>query len=193
MPVINQEFQVQRPPAAVWDLFQDVPNVVACMPGAELTASTGPNKYRGKLSVKLGPVSASFEGEATVEEIDPAEYRAVIRSKGIDKRGGSRGAATVTYKLSGNEASTAVAISADVKLQGRLAQFGRTGLLEEVSRTLTADFAACLETKLGAATPAEAASASAGNVKGVRLFFMALWRSIKNAFRRRSNRQDPNP
>lgn len=190
MPVIAQTFEVQRPTDAVWDLFQDVPNVIACMPGAELIATTGPNEYRGRLSVKLGPVSASFEGEAVVEDIDPEAYRAVIRGKGIDKRGGSRGAATVTYRLSTTGESTRVALDADVTLQGRLAQFGRTGLLEEVSKSLTADFAACLELKLGASTPEQAASTEAGKVKGLRLFLVALWRWFKGLFRRGSGRRD---
>lgn len=184
MPVITQEFEVQRPATAVWDLFQDVPNVVACMPGAELTGTTGPEKYRGRLSVKLGPVSASFEGEASVEQIDPSGLSAVIRGKGIDKRGGSRGAAIVSYRLLPVGAATKVAVDADVTLQGRLAQFGRTGLLEEVSKALTADFVACLERKLGAETAEEAASAHAGNVKGLRLFFVALWRWFTGLFRR---------
>lgn len=154
------------------------------MPGAELTEATGPDSYRGRLSVKLGPVSASFEGEASIEEVDPAAFSAVIRGKGIDKRGGSRGAATVSYRLSDAGATTKVSVDADVTLQGRLAQFGRTGLLEEVSRALTAEFAACLEQKLGAATAEEAASAQSGKVKGLRLFFVALWRWLKALFRR---------
>lgn len=188
MPVIDQEFQVHQPVDAVWELFQDVPNVVACMPGAELTTVVGPNHYRGRLSVKLGPIAAAFEGDAVVEEVDLDQHRAVIRSKGIDKRGGSRGAATITYKLSSVGSSTAVMIEADVSLQGRLAQFGRTGLLEEVSRSLTKDFARCLETKLGAATPQEAATSSAGELKGIRLFFIAVWRWIRGSFGRFSAR-----
>lgn len=190
MPVIIQEFEVRQPVGSVWQLFQDVPNVVECMPGAELTTVVGPTEYRGRLSVKLGPISAAFEGEAVVEEIDVDRHRAVIRSKGIDKRGGSRGAATITYELSPVGVSTAVMIEADVSLQGRLAQFGRTGLLEEVSRSLTSDFARCLERKLGAATPQEAASARAGEVKGIRLFFLAVWRWIRRAFGRSSGQSE---
>lgn len=191
VPVIAQEFQVQRPTTAVWDLFQDVPNVVSCMPGAELMETIGPNQYKGKLSVKLGPVTATFEGEAVVEDSDPEALSAVIRGKGIDKRGGSRGSAKVTYRLAASGTTTMVSIDADVKLQGRLAQFGRTGLLEEVSKALTAEFVACLELKLAATTPEQAATAQAGKVKGIRLFFIALWRWIKSLFRRDRNGRDP--
>ncbi len=193
MPLIVQKFDVRRPLPEVWDLFQDVPHVVSCMSGAELTEELGPNEFRGRLSVKLGPVSASFDGEATLEEVDAVSHRAVIRGKGIDRRGGSRGAAVITYELTAADGSTTVDLSADVTLQGRLAQFGRTGLLEEVSKTLTADFVGCLEAKLAASTPEEAAAAHAGKVKGIRLFFIGLWRWIKSAFRRRrkQGRQTP--
>ncbi len=188
MPVIAQRFDVRRPLPELWDLFQDVPQVVSCMPGAELTEQLGPDRFKGRLSVKLGPVSASFDGEATVEEVDASGHRAVIRGKGVDRRGGSRGSALITYELTGAGLSTTVDLSADVTLQGRLAQFGRTGLLEEVSKTLTGEFVACLEAKMSASTPEEAAATEAGNVKGIRLFFISLWRWLKSAFQRRRKR-----
>jgi len=186
-----QKFDVRRPLPDLWILFQDVPQIVSCMPGAELTDEVGPNRFKGRLSVKLGPVSASFDGEATLEEMDAGTHRARIRGKGIDRRGGNRGSAVVTYELTEAGGSTTVELSADVTLQGRLAQFGRTGLLEEVSKTLTAEFVACLEAKMSASTPEQAAATEAGKVKGIRLLLIGLWRWIKSAFGRWRKRDRP--
>ena len=50
-----------------WDFFQDVPKVGACFPGANLTEQTAEGIYKGNVSIKLGPFTATFEGEATYE------------------------------------------------------------------------------------------------------------------------------
>ncbi len=95
---IAHEFEVQRPIEQVWDFFQDVPSVAQCLPGAEITEDKGDGVYGGKLGVKLGPLTATFEGEATVTP-DEANRTASIKGKGVDRRGGSRGQVTVDYRL----------------------------------------------------------------------------------------------
>lgn len=87
---IEHEFTVDRPLDEVWEFFQDVPAVADCLPGAELKEDKGDNVYAGLVSVKLGPMTAAFEGEATITP-DPEARSATISGKGVDKRGGSRG------------------------------------------------------------------------------------------------------
>ena len=70
MPDIETSFEIDQPPGRVWTFFQDVPEVVTCMPGAVLLDRTGETTYRGKVTVRLGPVTAAFEGEATIAEAD---------------------------------------------------------------------------------------------------------------------------
>jgi hypothetical protein len=64
-------------------------------------------------------------------------------------------------------------------LSGPVAQFGRTGLVNEMSKRLIGEFVDCLEAKLAAESPAEALSITAGEVRGIRLFFAALWSWLK--------------
>ena len=180
---ISHEFAVQRPPAAVWEFFQDVPSVADCLPGADLTEDRGDGAYAGKVAVKLGPMTASFEGEATVRA-DPSAMAASIDGKGIDRRGGSRGQVKVEYRLSAADGGTAVAIDADVTLSGAIAQFGRTGLITEMSNRLIGEFVTCLEAKLAAETEEEAATIQAGEVKGLSLFFASLVSWVTRLFRR---------
>jgi len=180
---VTQEFEVAQPVSAVWDFFQDVPAVAQCLPGAELLEDKGDGTYVGKVEVKLGPMSAAFEGEATVTP-DEAAKTGTISGKGVDKRGGSRGQVKVAYGLTAAGSGTTVLVDADVTLSGAAAQFGRTGLINEMSKRLISDFVACLEGKLGAATEAEAESITAGDVSGFSLFLSSLIASITRFFKK---------
>lgn len=178
---IEQEFVVARPPAEVWKFFQDVPSVAQCLPGAELTDENEDGSYAGSLSVKLGPMTAAFEGKATITP-DEAKKTATIDGKGVDKKGGSRGQVKVVYAIAEDPGGSKVNVDADVTLSGPAAQFGRTGLINEMSKRLIGDFVTCLEGKLGASSEGEAESIEASEVRGLSLFFSSLWAWIKGLF-----------
>lgn len=182
---ITHEFTVARPRATVWDFFQNVPEVAQCLPGAELLTDDGNNNYTGKVSVKLGPLNATFDGSAKVTP-DPAAYTGLIDGKGADRRGGSRGAVKVTYALvEDGPAATKVSVDADVTLSGAAAQFGRGGLINEMSQRLIGEFVACCEAKLAATTVEERAEIKAAEVKGFSLFLQSLVSWLKGLFGKR--------
>jgi carbon monoxide dehydrogenase subunit G len=175
---ISQEFTVPRSPDVVWEFFQDVPAVAQCLPGAELLAQSEDGSYEGRLSVKLGPMTAAFEGKATVTP-DEASRSAVLEGKGVDKKGGSRGQVKVVYTISEDDEGSKVTIDADVSLSGPAAQFGRTGLINEMSRRLIEEFVSCLEGKLEAGSVEEAEAIQASEVRGISLFLVSLLSWIK--------------
>ena len=152
MPRISESFTVNQSAARVWEFFQDVPQVVTCLPGLELAGQPQPEVFVGRIKVKLGAVSATFEGEATIIETDHVAHVSRIKGRGVDKKGGSRAQAEFTYRLAAVTNGTQVTVDADINLTGPLAQFGRTGILNEVARELTAQFATNLEAKLAAGT-----------------------------------------
>jgi carbon monoxide dehydrogenase subunit G len=178
---ISQQFNVASLPSVVWDFFQDVPSVAQCLPGAELLEVNDDGTYDGKLSVKLGPMTAAVEGTATVTP-DPDSMTAKIEGKGVDKRGGSRGPVTLDYRISAAEVGSLVEIDADVTLSGPAAQFGRTDLISEISKRLIGEFVDCLESKLAAGSVDEAQEIKAKEVKGISLFFSSLWAWFTNLF-----------
>jgi carbon monoxide dehydrogenase subunit G len=179
---ITHEFTVARPLATVWDFFQDVPEVAQCLPGAELLSDDGNNGYTGKVSIKLGPLAATFDGTAKVTP-DPVAHTGLIDGKGADRRGGSRGAVKVTYALvPDGAASTKVSVDADVTLSGAAAQFGRGGLINEMSQRLISEFVACCEAKLAATTVEERQEIKAAEVKGFSLFLSSLVAWVKGLF-----------
>ena len=181
---LQEQFTVERDPDAVWALFADVPQLARCLPGAELTEEKPDGSYVGTISAKLGPMTATFEGEAVVVS-DPANRTGTVTGKGVDRSGGSMGQVKMSFTVAdGDVAGTStVAIDADIILSGTAAQFGRTGLIQEMSRRLIADFAACLEAKIAAETPEEADAVEAATVGGLRLLLSSLWGSFLRRLR----------
>ncbi len=180
---ITNEFEVKSPIDVVWDAFQDVPTVAECLPGASISEDKGGNVYAGAVEVKLGPMSSKFEGEAKISPDQPTRS-GHIEGKGVDRSGGSRGQVDVDYRLADAGGSTRVFVDADIKLTGAIAQFGRTGLVEEISKRLIDEFVYCLHAKLAAETPQEAAEIKAGEVKGFSLFLAGLTSWIGKFFKR---------
>ena len=162
---IKQSFTVARPLPEVWALFQDVPTVAGCMPGAALIADKGDGLYQGKVSIKLGPFGAAFEGEAQVTP-DPEAHSGHVTGKGTDKRGGSRSKLVMDYHLAEVPGGTKVDVAADVQLVGPIAQFGRTGIVNETANVLIRQFVRNVEAKLQAAAPPPVAAASPAESAG---------------------------
>lgn len=182
---ITHEFTVARPIVAVWDFFQDVPDVAKCLPGAELLSDDGDGSYTGRVSVKLGPLAATFDGHAKVAP-DAATRTGHIDGKGADRRGGSRGVVKVLYTLAEDGPSgTKVTVDADVTLSGSAAQFGRGGLITEMSTRLISEFVTCCEGKLAATTVEERQEIKAADVHGLTLFVQSLIAWLKGLFGRR--------
>lgn len=182
---LTEEFTVARPIGEVWALFLDVPDVARCLPGAEVTADHGEGTYSGTVLVKLGPVSSSFEGKATVVA-DEANHQMEIKGRGVDRAGGSQGQVKVFVSLGATDAGhTDVSLDSHVTLAGPIAQFGRTGLVKEVSRRLIDEFADCLHAKLNAGSEDDASGIEAGDLKGLSLFFSSLWSWITSRIRRK--------
>ena len=192
--LIENDFTVEAPIEFLWDYLLDVERIAPCMPGAELTEVVDDRTWKGKLNAKFGPVSMSFAGTVTVQERDDAAHRVVLAAKGMEQRGKGAANASVTSWLEAGDAnsSTTVKMQADITLTGAAAQLSR-GLLPEVSKKLTKQFADCLQESMGAAQTAEEgttatapapAPASAQPVGGIGLGLSAIWAVIANFFRR---------
>jgi carbon monoxide dehydrogenase subunit G len=156
---ITNEFTVNTPIDRAWALLTDLEAIAPCMPGAQLTGVDG-DVYKGKVKVKVGPVISEFAGTARFAEKDDAAYRGVIDAKGRDARSAGNAAAVVTAQLRPDGDKTLVSVDTDLKISGKLAQFG-SGMIKEVSGKLLAQFVANLEAKLAAQEPEPAPAASA--------------------------------
>ncbi|GAA4571975.1 SRPBCC family protein [Micromonospora coerulea] len=145
---ITNEFAVTIPIERAWAVLTDLEGIAPCLPGAQLTGVDG-GVYRGKVKVKVGPVISEFAGTAQFVEKDDTQYRGVIDAKGRDARSTGNASALVTAQLRPDGDRTLVSVDADLKISGKLAQFG-SGMIKEVSGKLLAQFVTNLEAKLAA-------------------------------------------
>jgi carbon monoxide dehydrogenase subunit G len=166
---LANEFTVHVPIDVAWKVLTDLEGIAPCLPGAQLTGVDG-DVYQGRVRVKVGPVISEFAGTARFAEKDDDAYRAVIDAKGRDARSAGNAAALITARLRADGDSTVVNVDTDLKISGKLAQFG-SGMIKEVSSKLLAQFVTNLEAKLAAETaspetaaaPAPAAPGSAAS------------------------------
>jgi carbon-monoxide dehydrogenase small subunit len=147
--VLRQSFTVDHPRERVFAFFAQLDEVVACMPGAALTEAPQGGQVRGRLRIKLGPIAADFAGEAQVER-DPASHRGAIRGRGRDSRTNSAASGEVSYVLIEEKAGAATRVDIEVgyALTGALAQFTRSGIVNDLAERLTTAFARNLEARL---------------------------------------------
>lgn len=146
---LEQEFMVAAPVEKVWTTLIDVEAVAPCLPGADITGADESGAYVGTFSVKLGPTTAAYAGKLRLETVDEDARTVVMRADGSDKRGQGTAKATITSRVEETGDGTRVAVITDFTITGRLARFGRGGLMEDVANRLLRDFASCLERRLG--------------------------------------------
>ncbi|BBX75198.1 SRPBCC family protein [Mycobacterium shinjukuense] len=149
---IAHQFTVSAPIERAWDMLCDLQQVIPLMPGAQLIGHEG-DDYLGKVKVKVGPVTSEFAGKVRFVEQDRDRYRAVIDGQGKESRGTGNAAATVTAQLHEEDGRTRVTVDTDLKIVGKLAQFG-SGMLQQVSEKLLSQFVDSLEAELQAQSAA---------------------------------------
>lgn len=128
---IANEFTVSAPIEQAWSRLCDLEQMIPLMPGAQLIGHEG-DEYLGKVKVKVGPVTSEFSGKVHFVEQDRNQHRAVFDAKGKEARGTGNAAATVAAQLHEVGERTRVTVDTDLKIVGKLAQFG-SGMLQQVS------------------------------------------------------------
>ncbi|GAS92251.1 SRPBCC family protein [Mycolicibacterium brisbanense] len=167
---LNNEFRVAVPATQTWEVLTDVERVAPCLPGTTLLSVDGDN-FTGAVKVKVGPITVSYQGNATFQEKDAQAQRVVLKAIGKETRGNGRAAAVVTAQLKDDgTAGTLVSVTTELTISGKAAQFGR-GVLSDVAGALIDQFAGSLEAELLAgAEPAtenvSATTTSVGNQGG---------------------------
>src|ERR1022692_157970 len=161
---LEHSFTVPVPLDRAWDVLLDVERVAPCMPGATLDSVNG-DEIKGRIKVKVGPISMTYAGTARFTERDAATRVMKLEATGKETRGAGTASATVRSELHGEGDETHVIVHTSLNVTGRPAQFGR-GVMSEVRGKLIGIFAANLASMLtadnAAQSPAPAAAASGG-------------------------------
>ncbi|OZI69561.1 xanthine dehydrogenase family Fe-S subunit [Bordetella genomosp. 2] len=178
---IEGGFQVPFPADQVWTFMVDLPAVAACLPGAAIQEHDG-DRVKGRIAIKFGPMAAAFNGAARLER-DDANRRAVLRGAGQDTLSQSRATGDIAYQVRALEGGqTRVDVDLQYTLQGPLAQFSRSGLVQDFVRRMIADFGKNVGARLGAGADGEAPAQAEFNAVG--MFFSVLWMRVKRWFGR---------
>jgi carbon monoxide dehydrogenase subunit G len=151
---LEQSFEVAAPIDDVWTALNDLERVAPCLPGAAITEHDDDGTYHGTFQVKLGPTTASYRGTIKIESADESTHTATLKARGTDKRGQGGASATIVNTLSEHDGGTHVEAVTDFSITGRLARFGRGGMMEDISNRLMRDFATCLSSRLADAPTA---------------------------------------
>lgn len=196
----DNTFDVSLPPTEAWAVLMDVERIAPCMPGATLTELIDDKTFKGTVSVRLGPVALTFEGEASFEDVDEAAHTANVIAQGRDPKGRGGANATVVFRLEPSDAGSKVLIETDLTLSGSVAQYGRgVGMIQSVASQLIGQFAKALEEEIAqdkteattevaqtstdtAAPEAPKPAAEPQAISGFSLFFSALGNWLRGLF-----------
>ena len=185
--MIKQDFEAAQSVDTVWDFFGDIPQVAACLAGAELTDEIGEDRYKGTVTIRLGPVKLEFDGQAEIKERNDADKTIVVDATGADKKGRGQAALQLIASLTPSPGGTNVDIALDLQLSGAAAQYGR-GMASDVTSVLLNDFATNMQNRLQAVQsgldPNQVASVkpASGLSIGLRAMRMALARVFRRFF-----------
>jgi uncharacterized protein len=185
--LIKNDFEVAAPVDKVWQFFQDIPQVAACLPGTELTDDLGGDRYKGRVAVRMGPVRLQFAGTADITERDEAARRVVVNAAGAEEKGRGQASMVVTAVLAPAGRGTKVSVTQDLQLSGAAAQYGR-GMISDVTAVLMRDFSVNLANRIDRAerglAPAgqPATTPASGFTLGMRAALMALRRVFRRFF-----------
>jgi uncharacterized protein len=195
---------VAAPPDRVFAYLLDVNKVAGCVPGAELSEVVDPSTFKGKVKIKVGPVTVAYNGTARIVDRDDSTHSASIEAEGRETTGPGSARAKAHMSVVPDGAGSTVKIVTDYNVAGRVAQFGR-GVMEDVSRRLVGEMAACIAANIeadephsatatgatsgdgpGAATPSTSAAprvpATAKPVNAFGLLFSVLWARLRGLF-----------
>ena len=159
---LEQSFDVAAPVERVWQALIDVERVAPCLPGAAITGKNEDGSYNGTFTIKIGPTTAAYTGKLQMESIDEAAHSATMSAQGSDKRGQGGASATIASHVEpAGDGRARVVVDTDYHITGRLARFGRGGMIEDISERLLKEFAQRLAASLEGAGDESAAEEAA--------------------------------
>jgi carbon monoxide dehydrogenase subunit G len=145
---ISKSFVVKASREAAWNFLTDPVRVARCLPGAAITSQVDERTHAGTITMKVGPVAASYKGTMRFERLDTVAWTAEIVAAGQDVRGKGGADLRMTSTLVERAPDeTEVNITSQVNVMGILAQFGR-GMIQDVSDQMFATFVAAARAEL---------------------------------------------
>ena len=176
---LENSFTVTAPPERVFAYLLDVNKVVGCVPGAELTEVVDDTTFKGKVKIKVGPITVAYSGTARITGRDDSGHSATLEAEGRETTGQGSARAKALMAVTADGDGSIVRITTDYTVAGRVAQQPEPAVINDDVE--------------GANRPATPAAGSAGRqeeppqqvtappINAVSLFFQVLWTGIRRA------------
>jgi carbon monoxide dehydrogenase subunit G len=151
---VQNRFEVPLPPTQAWVVLMNIPSTVAAFPGAELVETVDEDNYKGRVTVKLGPLTMVFLGKLRIENRDAAARSATVKATWTEIKGRGNAITVTRFVMREHGSSTLVEVDSDIQLAGQVAQYGRgAGMISEISAQLISRFAENLRARIHAVSP----------------------------------------
>jgi carbon monoxide dehydrogenase subunit G len=135
---IQGQYRIQAPRDVVWAALNDPEVLKRCIPGCKELEQRSPTELAAKVALKVGPISATFTGAVTLEDLDPpAGYTIVGQGQG-GAAGFAKGRAKVDL-AEVSESETDLSYTAKADVGGKLATLG-SRLIQATSKKLADEF-----------------------------------------------------
>jgi carbon monoxide dehydrogenase subunit G len=155
---IKGEYKIAAPRHKVFSALNDPAVLQACIPGCESLEKVSDTEMKAKVRLRIGPVSASFNGKVTLSDIDPPNgYKITGEGQG-GAAGFAKGGAVVA--LADDAGATTLTYNVDAQVGGKIAQVGAR-LIDGTARKLADEFFGKFAAMVSAPPPAEAATPAA--------------------------------
>lgn len=151
---LENSFQVSAAPDQVFAYLLDVNKVVGCVPGAELTEVVDASTFKGKVKVKVGPITVAYNGTARISDRDDSKRTATLTAEGRETTGPGSARASAQMQVETAGEGSLIRITTEYHVAGRVAQFGR-GVMEDVSKRLINEMANCIQANVEADEPVD--------------------------------------
>lgn len=182
---VEKQYPIAADVENAWKILSDVPELAACMPGADLGEKVDDTRYNGNIKIKVGPVTAAFGGEIELLGLDVADRMIRLKGKGTDKGGSSASMDLTAMLKAGERPGECVLVgTADVIVSGKFAQFGAR-MMDSVTDMVIGQFAQNFSAKAAALQPTASADAARMAPPRIDTQFNALaivWQLIKDFF-----------
>jgi carbon monoxide dehydrogenase subunit G len=176
---LEKSFAVPAPAEAAWALLQDVEAVASCMPGARIVERVDAQRYKGTVTVKVGPASLAFRGDVEVRDVEPAARSLRLVAKGTDTTGTSGGSMDLAARIEDDGASCRLVGASETALSGKAAAFGGR-MVNAVADQVLEQFARNFAERAAARAVAAPQAAPAAPPRPTELGGLALaWAALK--------------
>ena len=160
---IDKTYPMPCTAEVAWEFLQNVEAVAGCMPGAKITERLDAGRYRGTVTVKVGPATMSFRGEVEMKDVDSASRTLRLLGKGTDSTGSSGASMKLTARIKVAEGGLCTLVGAsEVSMSGKAAAFGGR-MMNTVADQILKQFADHFAGQVGALQAQRGAPAAAGS------------------------------